>query len=135
MSLKYKITTLIEEKDLTLNDLCLKSGLTQSTLKNVIYGRVNNPTINVLNALAKALDCSVIDLINDEYSSVFNDNWNPITFYHCLEIVGKELSKKNKDLSYTITMNIIKDLYLYSVEENNGKVSKEMLYILIKNTI
>jgi transcriptional regulator with XRE-family HTH domain len=134
MALKNNILSLIENENISVSALARKSGIKIPTLQNIIYGRVENPTINVLKALSTALNCSLLDLVDEDHSIFFENNWNPELFYDCLEVVGKKLKSKNKELTYENSITIIRELYKYSLKENKSKVSKEMLHILTQDT-
>ncbi len=49
--------------NLTQRDLEEKSGVTQSMISKVEGGNADNVSIGILRKLAKALNCSVIDLL------------------------------------------------------------------------
>ena len=51
--------------NLTQKDLEEGSGVTQSMISKVEAGTAKNVSIDVLRKLAKALNCSVIDLLTD----------------------------------------------------------------------
>ena len=51
---------------LTVYALAKQSGLPQSTIKNVFYGRSEKPSLDLLQKLSYYLHCSVEDLLSDE---------------------------------------------------------------------
>ena len=67
---KLRIIELCSSKDITINKLAIISGVTQSTLDNIVSGRNNSVTVSTLKKLCDGLDMS----INDFFASdVFSD--------------------------------------------------------------
>ena len=67
---KLRIIELCSSKDITINKLAIISGVTQSTLNNIVSGRNNSVTVSTLKKLCDGLDMS----INDFFASdVFSD--------------------------------------------------------------
>lgn len=62
MKLQDRLKELRTNKDLTLKGVAERSGLSVSYLSDIERGRTK-PTLNTLEALADALDMSVIDLL------------------------------------------------------------------------
>ena len=61
-----RITTLIKERKITANRLATLSGLTPSTLEDIMLGRTKNPTLKTLHRLAIGLDMTLAELLNFE---------------------------------------------------------------------
>lgn len=53
-------------KKVTLIELSQRTGISKSTLNNIDNERVS-PTMNQLEAIAKALDCKINDLFESPY--------------------------------------------------------------------
>ena len=60
-AVKLRIIDLCEERQITVNRLGTISGVTQSTLNNIISGRNNSTTISTIKKLCDGLEISVID--------------------------------------------------------------------------
>ena len=69
-ALRFRILELCEQNHLTLNGLCYRSGVTQSTMFNLIGGR--NRTLNVAT-VQKLCDGLGIDLPTFFQSELFLD--------------------------------------------------------------
>lgn len=65
-----RIEFLCEEKGITINGLAYSSGLSPSTLKNIIYGSSNNPGIVTIKIICDGLDISIRDFFNCD---IFDD--------------------------------------------------------------
>ena len=53
-------------RDLTINKLSTISGVTQSTVNNVVGGRNNSTTVSTLQKLCDGLGITIIDFFNDD---------------------------------------------------------------------
>ena len=62
---RIRIRELCRERDITPNKLSIMSGITQSTLNNIISGRNNSATVSTIKKLCDGLGISVIDFFND----------------------------------------------------------------------
>lgn len=51
LAVKNRILILCEEKGITINKLSTLSGVSPSTVKNILYGKSNNPGIVTLKML------------------------------------------------------------------------------------
>ena len=69
-AVKLRIIELCREKNITVNKLATISGITQSTLNNIISGRNHGTTVSTIQKLCDGLDISVIDF----YSSPLFSN-------------------------------------------------------------
>lgn len=59
-----RLTLLCEEKDITINKLATLSGITQSTVENIISGKTKNPKLKTLHKLALGLGMTVSELLD-----------------------------------------------------------------------
>ena len=61
-----RIIELCAEHNITINKLATVSGITQSTLNNIVSGRNNSTTISTIKKICDGLDISVQDFFNSE---------------------------------------------------------------------
>lgn len=59
-----RLTALCAERDITVNKLATLSGITQSTVENLMKGKTRNPKLKTLHKLAIGLDMTVSELLN-----------------------------------------------------------------------
>ncbi len=59
-----RLTALCAEKNITINKLATLSGITQSTVDNLMKGKTRNPKLKTLHKLAIGLDMSVSELLD-----------------------------------------------------------------------
>ena len=58
---RLRLLELCEEKKLTVNHLALRSGVTQSTLNNIVSGRNRSTTVSTLKKLCDGLEITMVD--------------------------------------------------------------------------
>lgn len=65
-TVKNRILTLCEEKNMTINKLATESGVAPSTVKNILYGKSQNPGIVTLKMLCDGMGISLVDFFNTD---------------------------------------------------------------------
>lgn len=65
-AVRFRILKLCNENEITVNKLSTISGITQSTLNNIISGRNNSTTISTIKKICDGLDISLIEFFSDE---------------------------------------------------------------------
>ncbi|MBR6783080.1 MAG: helix-turn-helix transcriptional regulator [Clostridia bacterium] len=63
---KLRILELCSKKNITVNKLSTLSGITQSTLNNIVSGRNNSTTISTLKKICDGLDITIKEFFSDE---------------------------------------------------------------------
>ena len=59
-----RLRQLCQERNITVNKLATLSGITQSTVENLMAGKTRNPKLKTLHKLAIGLDMTVSDLLD-----------------------------------------------------------------------
>lgn len=59
-----RLTQLCKEKEITVNKLATLSGITQSTVDNLMKGKTRNPKLKTLHKLAVGLEMTVSELLD-----------------------------------------------------------------------
>lgn len=59
-----RLMELCNKKNITVNKLATLSGITQSTVENVMSGKTKNPKLKTLHKLAIGLDMTVAELLD-----------------------------------------------------------------------
>ncbi|MDR1101118.1 MAG: helix-turn-helix domain-containing protein [Clostridiales bacterium] len=65
-AVRRRILALCASKRITINKLGTLSGVTQSTINNVVSGRNNSTTIATIKKLCDGLEISLIEFFADE---------------------------------------------------------------------
>lgn len=60
-AVRERILQLCDERDLSINRLCAMSGITQSTVNNIISGRNNSATVSTIKKLCDGLEIRLED--------------------------------------------------------------------------
>lgn len=60
-AVKERIIELCRERDISINKLCNMSGVTQSTINNIVSGRNNSATISTIKKLCDGLGITIQD--------------------------------------------------------------------------
>lgn len=59
-----RLTELCDERKITINKLATLSGITQSTVDNLIKGKTRNPKLKTLHKLAIGLNMTISELLD-----------------------------------------------------------------------
>lgn len=60
---RFRVKELAQSRGLRTEDLAYKSGVPISTLRSVMQGRTLDPSYSTLAALARALECTIEELV------------------------------------------------------------------------
>ena len=69
-ALVKRIIQLSDENNITINKLATISGITQSTLNNIVSGRNNSATVSTVKKICDGLDITVREFFD---SPIFDD--------------------------------------------------------------
>ena len=69
-AVKIRIIELCNEQSITVNNLSIVCGITQSTINNITSGRNDSTTIATIKKICDGLEISIRDFFD---SNVFND--------------------------------------------------------------
>ena len=64
-AVRLRIKDLCAQRRITLNKLATISGVTQSTINNIVTGRNNSATVSTIQKICNGLDISILDFFND----------------------------------------------------------------------
>ena len=67
---RIRIEQLCSERNITLNKLAIISGITQSTLNNIISGRNKSTTVSTIKKICDGIEISIIEFFT---SPLFED--------------------------------------------------------------
>lgn len=63
-AVRQRLIELCNERNITVNKLSTMSGITQSTLNNIISGRNNSTTVSTIQKICDGLEISIIEFFN-----------------------------------------------------------------------
>lgn len=92
MSLGSRINEIRREKQVSIDELCVRSGVPKGTLSKITAGITTSPTLDTVRAIAKALDCRLDDFDDNPRNSdlLSADERTHIQKYRSLDPYGKE---------------------------------------------
>lgn len=64
-AVKLRILNLCEKQNISINRLSILSGVTQSTVNNIVSGRNNSTTIATIKKLCDGLDITLEEFFSD----------------------------------------------------------------------
>lgn len=65
-AVRERILQLCQQYDISINKLCTMSGVTQSTINNIVSGRNNSTTISTIKKLCDGLEITVEEFFNSD---------------------------------------------------------------------
>lgn len=73
--IRLRLNSLCSERNISINKLATLSGITQSTVDNIMKGKTKNPKLKTLHKLATGLDMTVSELLDfpDMNNTIFDD--------------------------------------------------------------
>jgi transcriptional regulator with XRE-family HTH domain len=73
--IRRRLEYLIDQRGITVNRLATLSGITQSTVENIVHGKTRNPKLKTLHRLACGLDMTVSELLDfpEMDETIFDD--------------------------------------------------------------
>lgn len=118
----------MEQEGITAYALEKRAGLKPSAVNNIIYGKSKNPSITVLKAISRALNCTVADLIGEEPDHQIDsgestlhssgDFTNHELYIISLLTFSSILKKRQIRLSKEKIINCVDEIYLFSVKKD-----------------
>ena len=65
-AVKARILALCEEKDFSIHKLAMESGVAPSTIKNILYGKSQNPGVVTIKMLCDGFGISLTEFFQTE---------------------------------------------------------------------
>lgn len=74
-AIRKRLTDICKERDITINKLSTLSGITQSTMQDLMMGKTKNPKLKTLHKIAIGLNMTVSQLLDfpEMNDSIFDD--------------------------------------------------------------
>lgn len=65
-AVRQRIIELCQKQDISINALCTRSGVTQSTVNNIVSGRNNSTTVSTIQKLCDGFGITIIDFFQSD---------------------------------------------------------------------
>ena len=136
--LKEQLITRMQEKNLSYSALEKKAGIGHGAIRNFLTGRTLNPTLETIEAVANVVGLTHEELLfgekglgsvskaSSQTKNIIEEKhyqWVGSLFIQSVEAVEEFLKKKELSLSLDQVLIIIREVYLYALEINNGEIS------------
>lgn len=69
---KTRILRLLNDKGMSIHKLSIESGVAPSTIKNILYGKSQNPGIVTLKMLCDGFNITLLEFFNSEEFETLN---------------------------------------------------------------
>ena len=124
--LKENITRILKERGWKLQDLERKAG-TNRNIHNIFRNKSSNPSIELLQKIAKTLNVDYKELIEDQTSINYIDK-HGLLLEACQKVIT-ELQHLPKDirLSYEAICILILEVYSYAAQFNNPNIDDQFV--------
>lgn len=145
-ALKEKIIERMEAKNLSIAELERRAGLSIHSVRNILKGRIKKPSAQSLQAIAEALECSIIDLMS--VSSTRSDGYapelhgrirkrsrmdHPDLMLDCSKRILALIEEKGIKVSVDEYLDALKKVYFYSSREEPRKFDMRFAEWLIES--
>lgn len=149
-TLSQRIKTKLQEKSLSVHAFEKSAGLKQSTVQNILQGRSKRPRIDIIQAIARNLGCSVEELTGELDCSVDpltekvlchlhpetgNQNqtppmaadvpWDKDLYLKTMEAILKALKDQDASFSRQDIITTIDEIYKYSAQGKKQQIDKQ----------
>ena len=146
--LSQKIKDKISEAGISVHALEKKAGLKQSAVQNILYGKSKKPSLHIMQSIAQALNCTVLELMEEESEvslsegstrgkTPYSDStipWNANLFIEALNTVHMLSKKKHIFLSKEKMLDCGEEIYEYSAKNKKNKPDKHFAEWLIEKS-
>jgi transcriptional regulator with XRE-family HTH domain len=145
-ALKEKIIERMEAKNLSIAELERRAGLSIHAVRNILKGRIKKPSAQSLQAIAEALECSIVDLMNacpptaEDYSYQKKPKVSPPIDYpelmgECFGTILALIQDREPRVTIDEYLDIVKKFYFYSSKEEPRKVDLRFAEWLIETQL
>ena len=124
-NLKTILNKKLNDQGFTQSSISKKTGLSKSLIHKTLT-ITDNPGIYTISKIAKALNCSIDELLGNEQTKPHSYNYkidNIILLKTVTEYINQKLLTKKIEFNIDIFFQCIFEIYKYSVERNeNNKI-------------
>lgn len=136
VALKEILKEKIKEKNISVAELERSAGVKISAVRNIINGTSKNPGIEVVQALAKALNCSMDSLcgLAGYDGTVHSLEYKIPLLRDTIQVMLDVLEKKKTSLSVQKFNALLLEIYSFFERKEDPKVDKDfVVWFLDKN--
>lgn len=132
----------LEKKKVTAYALEKHLGLKFSAIYNILQGKSKKPSADLILSIAQALECSVEELLQEKkenfnlaaqesHQDLRSAKWVSSLYVESLNIIDKILKERKLELPKTPYLQIVEEVYIYSLEGGVFSVDEKFARWLI----
>ena len=138
----------MEAKNLSIAELERLAGLSIHSVRNIVKGRIKRPSAQSLQAIAEALECSIVDLVDSSPLSMDEHSYaaqrrkrnSPPLIHHtlmleCCSVVIDVANEYKNELSIDDYLDMVKKIYTYSSKEDPIKLDMRFAQWLVETQL
>ena len=138
MKLKEAIISYIKKENIPVSTLEKKANLNRNAISNILYGRSKNPKIENIQAIAKAMNCSIESLLAGDdktLTDVYLEEFEIGDFELFKKIVLAVLKKikDKKTVEGSKVLLLIKEVYEYCLDKEDIDPTNIVEWMIDKN--
>lgn len=132
--LQAKITELMAQKKINAVDIETETGLNRNTVYSIIAGNSKNPSAHNLQLIAKALGVGLESILVSEEDVQIDllSHQQMQTFAQATNATVGTIIKKELNFSFDKLLNLIKEVYQYSLKSDPPSVDARFIDWLIE---
>ncbi len=124
--LRENITRILQERGWKLQDLERKAG-TNRNIYNIFSGKSTNPSVDLLQKIAKTLNVDYKELIEDTKNIHYVNNYK-LLLEACQKVIEEiQLLPENIKISYEAIFILILEVYSYAEQFNNTSIDNQFV--------
>lgn len=125
-ALKTNISRILKERGWNLQDLERKAG-TNRTIYNIMRDNSNNPSMELLEKVSKALNVDYKELINDHNNIQYINDYN-LLLEACTKVIEElKLLPKELNISFDAVCILVLEVYSYAEQFKNDSIDTQFV--------
>jgi len=141
-TLRFNLKKKLLENGLSASALEKKAGIRPSSLQNILQGRSKNPSIEILQLSARALNCTVSELLGENSKSAEIEpfcaapsRWDQELYIQMAEAVFRVYAGRHHTTSKRVLLQAIEQVYTYCLQYAKKTVDDDLVDWVITNLI
>ena len=120
-NLKSQIEMRRAQKNMTIKDLEIRSGLKTNAILNLLISKVKSPKVDTVVKLANFFECSVDELLGNQPETLYSEIKNETLFKECLLSCWHYFELKKNTIVPNKFFEFVQKVYIYSLKNNLDK--------------
>lgn len=121
----------LDEFGMNTSELERRAGLSASSVRRILVGSIDNPTVETLSAIAEVFDCSIDELVGQRVRAKGSSHdllqiskllpWNGKLFVDVTNATCDYLDNIKMELTLEQNLKAIIEIYKYCIIQKEGK--------------